>query len=299
MSVAVASRDSRTSEGVVSAIAPKRFNCRMRGSLFRYQARTNLYRGENFYKMFVDGAWKWKGQQRFAGGGVNPYPKEGEPAEYKLNTGHYFATTSDSARAEIRHYIEEDFVANYALLEIDVTIDDILDLTELNSIRAVANAYGVKGNIWDLLAELISTETGGNALSTASGHYAHNEGYAGVRFFSARALTPRQAERLREARYWDDVAEYLEKKPVLESMQRQSGGQCIVVFSGTLLTRAVKSYRIDDGPWEENPRFGCDQSTIEELWGEFGPDYQYTQAMQNRATYILTAEGTKSPRRSS
>jgi hypothetical protein len=103
-------------------------------------------------------------------------------------------------------------------------------------------------------------------------------------FFSARATLPRHVERLRNLQWWDDVAEDLEKKAVLESMQNREGGQCIVIFSGALLTRAVKRYRIDDEPWEVNPWFGCDQNTIEALWGEFGPDFQAEQSP--RVSYV-------------
>jgi hypothetical protein len=272
-------------EAPVSVAAPGPTSCVIRGSLFRYQAKTHFHRGEDFYKIFVDGAWKWKEQQRFAGVVVDPRsppPGEGR-TETKMNTGHYFATTAQSAEAEIRHYLEQDVVDDYSLLEIEADIDNVLDLTDLSTIRAVAEATWIEGNIWDILADLIAEDKGGGELSSIFGFHAQRQGYAGIRFFSARELLPRHADRLREARFWDEVAEDLEKKTVLEAMQRRKGGLCIIIFSGALLTRVVKRYRFDGGQWEVNPWFGSAEGAVHELWGEFGPDYQATQG---RVSYI-------------
>ena len=269
----------------VPAAAPEPTSCVIRGSLFRYQAKTHLHRGEDFYKMFMDGAWKWKGQQRFAGVVADPRsPTPGEArTETKINTGHYFATTTQSAEAEIRHYLEQGVIDDYSLLEIEADIDNVLDLADLKTIRAVADATWIEGNIWDILADLITEDTGGGQIPPIFGFHAKRRGYAGIRFFSARAVLPRHAERIREARFWDEVAEDLEKSAVLEAMQRRDGGLCVVIFSGVLLTRVIKRYRFDGGHWEVNPWFGCAEGAVYELWGEFGPDYQ---AMQGRVSYI-------------
>jgi hypothetical protein len=62
---------------------------RLRGVVYRYHPKAHLHDGHEFWRMFVDGSWKWKAKQRFAGVDLNP--------------GHFFATLLDkSTRATLR-----------------------------------------------------------------------------------------------------------------------------------------------------------------------------------------------------
>ena len=145
--------------------------------------------------------------------------------------------------------------------------------------------------LWDILDDLIAVNTGGGEVATIFGYHAQRRGYAGICFFSARAILPRHAARLRESKYWDEVAEDLEKSAVLEHMRRRAGGLCVVVFSGALLTRVVKRYRFDDGQWEANPWFGCAESTVDEPWGEFAPTTRRSKGARPR-TKSVPSDGT-------
>jgi hypothetical protein len=276
-----------------AAAAPRReksLAVSLHGSLFRYQDKGFVRRGNDFYRVFIDGAWKWKGQQRYAGVYTEKHiESSGDPPhEYKINVGHYFARGQQGARAEMLHYTtKEELAAKYALLEVDAQLDNVLDLTDLQVIREVADASDVSGNIWDILKELIGEETGGGDFPTVFGYYASRRGYSAILTFSARALHPEQASQLRQSDYWDDVMEDMVKGDVIEKMQRQTNRQCVVVLSGSLLTRLVKRYRYDDGPWEDNPLFGKSAEEIDALWAEFGPDFQ---ASQGRVSYIKNSD---------
>lgn len=258
------------------------------GSLFRYQGRDQLHRGEDFYRTFVDGPWKWRGHQRFAGvEQIRTSISEDEGLEsIKLNTGHYFGTTSQSAEAEIQHYLGPADLADYVLLEVEGNFSGLLDLTDLDSIRAFADGSAVKGNVWTMLAELLEEGTGGGALSTHFGHCARTAGHSGILFFSARSILPHHADRMLDARYWDDVVEDIEKKAVLEDMQRREGGRCVTVFFGALLTSLIRRYRFDGADWELNPWHGREVEEIVKAWGEFGADFQAEQ--EPRVTFRAT-----------
>jgi hypothetical protein len=258
----------------------------LHGSLFRYQATGHLHHGADFYKVFLDGAWKWQGQQRYAGVYVDrSSASDGKsPVEYKINVGHYFARGLQGARAEILHYTtKEELARNFAVMEIEADLDNVLDLTDLQVIRTVASATYITGTIWDILAALLGEETGGGDIPTAFGYYASRHHHTAILTFSARALRPDDAARLRESQFWDDVMEDIVKTDIVETMQRQTNRQCVVVLSGSLLTRLVKRYRYDDGPWETNPLFGASAEEIDKLWGQFGPDFQATQG---RVAYL-------------
>jgi hypothetical protein len=262
----------------------------IRGSLFRYQGKGHIHRGNDFYKVFIDGGWKWKGQQRYAGVHVDKHTASpGEPPkEYKINVGHYFARGQQGARAEMLHYTtnKEELAAKYSLLEVEADLDNVLDLTDLEVIRAVADATYISGNIWDILKDLIGEETGGGAVPTTFGYYASRRAHSAILTFSARALHPEHAAQLR-SEFWDEVAEDIVKGAVIEKMRDHTNRQCVVVLSGSLLTRLVKRYRYDEAAWEDNPLFGKSAKEIDALWGEFGPDFQ---ASQGRVSYVKKRE---------
>jgi hypothetical protein len=266
-------------------LEPRHLSRPVRGTLYRYQDKSRIHRGADFYKMFIDGSWKWKGQQRYAGVHVTPQVAgdDGKPMETKINTGHYFALHPSGAKAEVLHYKTEEALKDFSLLEVEADFDNVLDLTDLRVIRAVADAMSVTGNIWAILAELIAVDTGGGEIPTVFGYYGWRHAHMGILSFSARAIQPHHAERLRKSTYWDDLAEDFEKMPVIEGMQRLKRCQCVVVFSGAVVTRFIKRYRFDEGVWEDNPYFGCSAEEIDALWGDFGPGFQ---ASQGRVTFF-------------
>jgi hypothetical protein len=268
----------------------------LHGSLFRYQDKEHVHRGHDFYKVFIDGGWKWTGQQRYAGVHVDKFTASpGEPPkEYKINVGHYFACGQQGARAEMLHYTtKKELVAKYSLLEVEADLDNVLDLTDLEVIRAVADASYISGNIWDILKELIGEETGGGDFPAAFGYYASRRGHSSILTFSARALHPDHASQLRTSEYRDGVMEDIVKGEIIEKMRSQTNRQCVVVLSGSLLTRLVKRYRYDEAAWEDNPLFGRSAEEVDALWGEFGLDFQ---ASQGRVGYIKKSDSLEEGR---
>ena len=176
-------------------------------------------------------------------------------------------------------------------MEVEGELDNILDLTVLANIRAVANAMQIEGNIWDILADLISEETGGSKIPTLFGYYAQRNGYNGIFSFSARAISDEDAQHLRESKYWDEVMEDYEKTFTLERMQKRVDRMCLIVFSGSVLTRSIRRCRFDDGPWEDNPYLSRSEEEIDKLWGDYNSDYQATQG---RVTYMRTDQAADS-----
>jgi hypothetical protein len=142
----------------------------------RYHSRAHLYTGEEFWKTFMDGPWKWDAQQRFAGAG--------------LNTGHYFAFR-DAAHRELSHYAATIDTSQYDVLAVKAEIDNILDLTSWEHMSTISTEIGISEMDRRLVpGMLVCEESGGNWLTDAFGLYAHRNGYSGIVFYSARALDP-------------------------------------------------------------------------------------------------------------
>lgn len=257
---------------------------KLRGSAYRYQPKAHLHHGEEFFRLFEDGDWKWQGQQRYAGA-----TEDGKGA--KINAAHFFAFTPSCAKLEIGNYLSEEQLAEYALVEVDGELDDMLDLTSIENVRAVAKAMHVTGNIHDIFKELLSLRSGGNKFTDVFGHYASSRGYNGIVFFSARALSQDHAQQVRESKYWDEVMEDYVKGFVYEEMASRFDRMCSAVFSGSLLTRSIKRYRFDDGPWEVNPYHGWSEEALDKKLTYNG---DFLQQVKDRVSYIVPAKESES-----
>jgi hypothetical protein len=83
----------------------------------------DFYRtGDDFWKTFQDGPWKWEDQQRYAG--------------KALNCGHYFSISVPGSRAEAGYY--ELDLTKYQLLRVVAAFEAILDLTYEENLREMA-----------------------------------------------------------------------------------------------------------------------------------------------------------------
>lgn len=263
----------------------KPMSVRFNTNVFRYQKKELIKQGSEFYQVFIDGYWKWQGQQRYAGVFYSaPLDGQEEPKEHKINTGHYFAFTAACALSEINHYLGNGSVQAYSTIEVEIELDDVLDLTDVNNIKVVADALHIEANLWDIVNELTGPSTGGSKFSGLFGHYARSRNYNGIIFFSARAMKEIHASTIRDSVFWDDVMEDITKEYIIQQMREDTDGICLVIFSGSLVTRAIRRYRYDNSRWEENYYYKYDENELDKLWGNFDKDYQDTQG---RVAYIL------------
>ena len=267
----------------------------MSATVYRFQEKSRVFRGDQMFKMFEDGPWKWRGQQRFAGEvEIRPGAEK-----IKLNVGHFFATSIDTARAEMLHYVPPDKLSDYSLITLAGHLGKILDLTTFYNVLKVASEMDLKFtdktrlNDHDIYKTLITSSTGGNKFTSAFGHYASQHGYNGIVFCSARALKPEHAERLLESEYYDEVMEDYEKGPIYEEIRNRVGQMCVVAFSGSVVIRAIEKYHVDDGPWEANPYYRWTESDLDAKL-EYGASFH---AQPERRTYRLTLEKAKLSRR--
>src|SRR5690242_17924353 len=60
------------------------------GTFYRWHNPEKFWMGDEFWRTFEDGPWKWEAQQRYAGKNVN--------------CGHYFSVSVEGAEAEARFY---------------------------------------------------------------------------------------------------------------------------------------------------------------------------------------------------
>jgi hypothetical protein len=134
---------------------------RFAGTLYRWHEPKRFWSGEDFWRTFQDGPWKWDSQQRFAG--------------QDINSGHYFALSSEGAEAEVRSY-RIDF-SRHRLLEVELSLESILDLTHEHNIRR----FGVDGPIKNpevfgddffmgMLSQLLARILNGNKLTDYIGY---------------------------------------------------------------------------------------------------------------------------------
>jgi hypothetical protein len=234
----------------------------IRGSAFRYQSKNHLHSGEDFWRIFEDGPWKWKSQGRYAGGSINP--------------GHYFGLLRDGAKMEISHYVhQEPSLSDYELLVVQGELDNVLDLTQIENIQNVAKEMGYSGNNFMVLSDLISLDTGGNDTTDRFGYYAYRNGYNAALFFSARAIDPFHRKIIDNP----DIDALSASYAVID-MRQQPIGVCLVVFSGMTLLRSIKRYSFGTGEWEDNPYWNQSEEVLNALF-EYKRDYQETMEHQS------------------
>jgi hypothetical protein len=134
---------------------------------------------------FEDGPWKWSAQSRFAGKDLNP--------------GHYFGLTEDAATAETLYYGNVSNVpAQQVLLSLDIQLNNVLNLAHLDPIvrnfTECAN-FVTELDYGQMAQYLIWKYKGGSVVTDYLGHYAHRQGYDGILFFGARAISKLHRQR--------------------------------------------------------------------------------------------------------
>jgi hypothetical protein len=227
------------------------------GKIYRWHARTRAHYGEDFYKMFEDGPWKWAAQGRFAGN--------------ELNCGHYFGLSIEAASEEAKHYgIHQE---TSILLELEAESSHILDLTHPEVIRAVFESYVenhkvVSWSYYNMLEELIERGNGGNAITDYIGYRAKREGYEAILFYSARAMTYLQVGRMDrdlESFSYQDWFKRLRTQPALLN---------IVFFSGATVLDKTRTICVGDSEPIQSFHFGRGVKEIYKLFNEHDSDYQ-------------------------
>jgi hypothetical protein len=229
---------STLAKSVFSGTMPD--SIRVKGRVYRYNPRARHQAGEDFWRLFVDGDWKWNIQQRYAGAHVNP--------------GYYFTFAKEAAAIEIGHYIQRsgEPLDVFDLLAVEGEIDNILDLTNLETIGKAALARGVDQDPLDTLLELLEEADGGGDMTDRLGHYGFREGYNGIVFFSARTVVGDHRAGL-ERSSPSDLVRFQSLELVYQPMRRDVMRMCLVVFRGATLLRSIKCYSYNEEPMQDNP----------------------------------------------
>lgn len=253
------------------------------GNFFRFHSEEHLHLDE-FWKAFLDGDWKWKAQERYAG-------------EY-LNCGHFFGLTAEGARAEAEFY---DAAKNRPLLEVKAAFANVLDLTDLGCMRFLVAQRQAElpspGTVHldHLLAFLTDERRGGNPFTDDIGYWACANHYDAVLFYSARALPPDVRARVNTGNPYawelDEACGFTAEESALK-LQQDLSFQNLVVLSGARLTSAISEFRVDAGPWRVNPYHNNSTAQLDEVLhrnhSPFDSDYQREQSES-----IITVQGNQ------
>jgi hypothetical protein len=222
------------------------------GGLFcRFQSKEWLYRNDKFHRNFDDSPRKWNAQDRYAGAGVN--------------YGHFFGCSVAASTFEAQSYKMD--MHKHSLLELEMTVPSMLDLTYEENIdwilrRVFENPELVGRSYFSKLIELIHHQKGGDKVNEMIGAIAATEGFDGIIFYGARALR-------KHATAWqtnpeDPLIDMIEQM-TFPAMREDQDLQNIVVFSGSLVTRAAARYRIDGGAWQPNPYYGISEEQFDQI----------------------------------
>jgi hypothetical protein len=229
---------------------------RVKGKAYRWHQSDRVHHGDDFYKMFEDGPWKWDAQGRFAGRGIN--------------CGHYFGLSVAAASDEARHYgIDQQ---SSTLVEVEGESHRVLDLTHPEVIRNVFEEYVIDHEIaswsyYQMLEELVERDEGGNVLTAYIGYKAKQEGYEATLFYSAGAvnyLSIQSANRNLEAYTYQFY--FYEMRTRLDLLN-------LVALSGAELLNRIETIRIGDSDPIKNAHFNRGLGEISRLM-EYGDDYQ-------------------------
>lgn len=234
------------------------YSVHMKGKAFRWQQPERVFRGNEFYKMFEDGPWKWAAQGRFAG--------------KDLNCGHYFGLSVEAATEEAAHYGMHPEAA--VLIEIEGESGRILDLTHPDVIKSMFETYVdnhqvVSWSYYTMFQELIELGNGGNPITDYLGYRAKRDGYHGLLFFSSRIL-----KEFASYRAYDRDLEGLTYKHEFWRLRTNPKNLNIVLFSGFALINGIKTIRIGEGLPMENPYFGIGLERISSMFPEHDDYYQ-------------------------
>jgi hypothetical protein len=252
---------------------------RLRGKAYRWQQPARVHLGDQFYKMFEDGPWKWKAQGRFAGAA--------------LNCGHYFGLSVEAATEEAAHYGMHP--ENAVLIQITGGSRRILDLTHPDVIKSmfqqhVENHHVVSWSYYSMMDELIERGDGGNVVTDYLGVRAKREGYQGILFFSARVLRDIQLFRM------DRVLEAYTYRAYIWEKRRDLTNLNIVFISGAELVHGIKTIKIGDAEPFVNPYYEIGIDKVYTMFPEHGEDYQLEQDhfLITKPSYVDPEEARRS-----
>src|SRR5262249_573983 len=143
-------------------------------SLYRYQPNKYLELGDTWYRMVWDLDHNWAARNRYAG-------------EYSL-PGHFFAVSPAGALAEMQTYNVN--IEDYELLCFNLSIDNLLDLTDLRTIEWFYKQHFSREyvHLALILDSFFYQQLGGDQFNDFAGHVALLYGYNGIVFFSARTI---------------------------------------------------------------------------------------------------------------
>lgn len=257
------------------------------GKFYRLHQKQYFWSGNEFWKTFEDGPWKWESQQRYAGKNRNP--------------GHFFALNRKAAKEEAAHYkVDND---KYFMMRMYATFNNILDLTDEDNIhkfvlRTVANPEEISFmDTGRFLRWLVDVDTGGSEITDIIGMQVYRDGYQGVLFYSSRIFDQLDRNFLNstsafERNMWMFGA-FLKYRKVKRY-------KCLVVFSGSGLARCVSRYSSPDGMEVENALFGKSEEEIDKLLvykQEYQEQMKHKYAQVSLPAIIVTAnwspEGTQ------
>jgi hypothetical protein len=229
------------------------FSLNLSGKAFRWHRKDRSHRGEDFWKNFQEGEWKWDAQQRFAGKGGN--------------IAHYLSFFDLTAKKELAHYVQPDKYHEYWLLHILAHVDNVLDLTDVHAFSNLAahfNRTGLKREIepCDLVSLSLEMSEGGGTISNWIGMYAEHAGYNGILYLSIRALSES------DQRY---IAGEMNKNLFVMATEHIFEDPLhfnVAFFSGAKLITSIEKYHFSERYeprqqlWADNPDFRKDPKNL-------------------------------------
>ena len=241
---------------------------------------------EDFYRNFLESRRTFRLRQRFAGRGYN--------------SGFYFGLTEEAAITEKLYYsgvAAGDSVrtpssvlklmrgrgSHLVFLEVTLSLRGLADLTdpvvlEYFMREGPARAdFEPSGVPFALARAIMPSNAGGSRDTDGIGYHASFHGWTGVKFPSVRAL--RDAWGIEELQARDILTATAQNpsRSAERSIEDQLRNQAIVVvFSGSLLARAISRYRWTDASGVSteatNPYFQTSAENLEEVRVAFAND---------------------------
>jgi hypothetical protein len=259
---------------------------------------------QEFYRNFLEARHTFVNPYRFAGAG--------------FNSGFYFATTAESAIAEMIFYSDispdetpsepqavlrklRSLGDDRAFLEVTLSLKRVADLTDPivleyflreGPARATFQPSGVP---YSLLRAIATSGRGGSKHTDGIGHFAFSNGWTAVKFPSVRALSAMWG--IENLTRHDVLSKLPENHPramngsVEDHLRSQAN---LVVFSGSLLTRSVARYAWTDvegtRTTAENPFHAVDARMLEAARITFREQNALTAMEAAKAGYLSDEE---------
>jgi hypothetical protein len=236
------------------------------GECFRWQNPKHFWGGNDFWKTFEDGPWKWAAQQRYAGA--------------KLNCGHYFSMSPEGATAEAKFYGME--TSHLLLLKFTGQADAVLDLTYEDNLIEVSKLMFKNPEALDdasylmmVLSFLVDPSQGGSNATDWMGYWASSRGYDGILFFGTRALEayPELRHQIDHGRDWSMG---MDNTPFhFWTMRSRIDLYNLVMLSGSSVIRDIRTVQLPGGTIpEHNQYFGIAEDELDRL-------FTYNKAFQD------------------